>query len=213
MVIAAMRRIPQQVASMKAGRWQDGVGHSLRFKTLGIYGYGRIGKVVAEYGRAFGMHVVIWASEPSRARAEADGLEVAPGKEAFFAQCDVVSLHMRLVEATRGIVTTEDLARMKASALLVNTSRAGLIETGALVDALRSGRPGMAAIDVYETEPLVDTDDPLFHMDNVVCTPHIGYVSRDEWEIQFGDIFDQITAFAAGSPTNVVNPGVLVRRR
>ena len=213
LVIAGMRRIPQQVASMKAGHWQDGVGHSLLFKTLGIYGYGRIGKVVAEYGRAFGMNVVFWASEASRARAEADGLVVATSKEAFFEQCDVLSLHMRLVEATRGIVTAEDLARMKASALLVNTSRAGLIEPGALVEALLFGRPGMAAVDVYETEPLVDTDDPLFHMDNVVCTPHIGYVSRDEWEIQFSDIFDQINAFAAGSPINVVNPEVLDHRR
>jgi len=213
LVIAGMRRIPQQVASMKAGHWQDGVGRSLLFRTLGIYGYGRIGKVVAEYGRAFGMNVVFWASEASRARAEADGLVVATSKEAFFEQCDVLSLHMRLVEATRGIVTAEDLARMKPSALLVNTSRAGLIEPGALVDALLAGRPGMAAVDVYETEPLVDTDDPLFHMDNVVCTPHIGYVSRDEWEIQFSDIFDQINAFAAGSPINVVNPVVLDHRR
>ena len=213
LVIAGMRRIPQQVASMKAGHWQDGVGRSLLFRTLGIYGYGRIGKVVAEYGRAFGMNVVFWASEASRARAEADGLVVATSKEAFFEQCDVLSLHMRLVEATRGIVTAEDLARMKPSALLVNTSRAGLIEPGALVEALLFGRPGMAAVDVYETEPLVDTDDPLFHMDNVVCTPHIGYVSRDEWEIQFSDIFDQINAFAAGSPINVVNPEVLDHRR
>ena len=213
LVIAGMRRIPQQVASMKAGHWQDGVGRSLLFRTLGIYGYGRIGKVVSEYGRAFGMNVVFWASEASRARAEADGLVVATSKEAFFEQCDVLSLHMRLVEATRGIVTAEDLARMKPSALLVNTSRAGLIEPGALVEALLFGRPGMAAVDVYETEPLVDTDDPLFHMDNVVCTPHIGYVSRDEWEIQFSDIFDQINAFAAGSPINVVNPVVLDHRR
>ena len=213
LVIAGMRRIPQQVASMKAGHWQDGVGRSLLFRTLGIYGYGRIGKVVAEYGRAFGMNVVFWASEASRARAEADGLVVATSKEAFFEQCDVLSLHMRLVEATRGIVTAEDLARMKPSALLVNTSRAGLIEPGALVEALLFGRPGMAAVDVYETEPLVDTDDPLFHMDNVVCTPHIGYVSRDEWEIQFSEIFDQINAFAAGSPINVVNPVVLDHRR
>jgi D-3-phosphoglycerate dehydrogenase len=213
LVIAGMRRIPQQVASMKAGHWQDGVGRSLLFRTLGIYGYGRIGQVVAEYGRAFGMNVVFWASEASRARAEADGLVVATSKEAFFEQCDVLSLHMRLVEATRGIVTAEDLARMKPSALLVNTSRAGLIEPGALVEALLFGRPGMAAVDVYETEPLVDTDDPLFHMDNVVCTPHIGYVSRDEWEIQFSDIFDQINAFAAGSPINVVNPVVLDHRR
>jgi D-3-phosphoglycerate dehydrogenase / 2-oxoglutarate reductase len=213
LVIAAMRRIPQQVASMKAGQWQDSVGHSLLFKTLGIYGYGRIGKVVADYGRAFGMNVVFWASETSRAGAAADGVVVAASRETFFEQCDVLSLHMRLVESTRGIVTPADLARMKSTALLVNTSRAGLIEPGALVEALRLGRPGMAAVDVYETEPLVHTTNPLLQMDNVICTPHIGYVSRDEWEIQFSDIFDQINAFATGSPTNVVNAEVLDHRR
>jgi D-3-phosphoglycerate dehydrogenase / 2-oxoglutarate reductase len=213
LVIAAMRRIPQQVASMKAGRWQDGVGHSLRSKTLGVYGYGRIGKVVADYGRAFGMNVVVWASEASRAKVAADGGVVAASKETFFEQCDVLSLHMRLGDPTRGIVTRDDLARMKPTALLVNTSRAALIEPGALVDALLQGRPGMAAVDVYESEPVVDTTFPLLHMDSVICTPHIGYVSRDEWEIQFATIFDQINAFAAGSPTNVVNPEVLDHRR
>jgi D-3-phosphoglycerate dehydrogenase / 2-oxoglutarate reductase len=209
LVIAAMRRIPQQVASMKAGHWQDSVGQSLRSKTLGIYGYGRIGNVVAEYGRAFGMNVVFWASEHSRTRASTDGVVVAASREAFFEQSDVVSLHMRLVASTRGVVTAADLARMKSTALLVNTSRAGLIEPSALIDALQRGRPGMAAVDVYETEPLVDTSNPLLQMDTVICTPHIGYVSRDEWEIQFSDIFDQINTFAAGSPTNVVNPDVL----
>jgi D-3-phosphoglycerate dehydrogenase len=213
LVIAAMRRIPQQVASMKAGYWQDSVGQSLRSKTLGVYGYGRIGNVVADYGRAFGMNVVFWASESSRARAVADGVAIAASQDAFFEQCDVVSLHLRLVDATRGIVTRADLARMKPTALIVNTSRSGLIEPGALVDALRQGRPGMAAVDVYDTEPLVDTNDPLLSMDNVICTPHVGYVSRDEWEVQFSDVFDQINAFAAGSPTNVVNPDVLDHRR
>ena len=211
LVLAGMRQIPQQVASMKAGGWQMGVGQSLMFKTLGIYGYGRIGKVIAGYGRAFGMNVMIWASEVSRAKAQADGLVVATSKEEFFEQCDVVSLHLRLVESTRGIVGAADLALMKPTALLVNTSRAGLIEPDALVDALQSGRPGMAAVDVYETEPLVDTGHPLLQMENVVCTPHIGYVSRDEWEIQFADVFDQITAYAAGSPINVVNPEALGR--
>ena len=209
LVLAAMRQLPQQVASLKAGTWQAGVGRTVLFKTLGIYGYGRIGKVVAGYGQAFGMNVVIWAREASRARAEADGLVVAESREAFFAGCDVVSLHMRLVEATRGIVSAADLALMKPTALLVNTSRAGLAEPGALVAALRAGRPGMAALDVYEEEPLVDVSHPLLTMDNVVCTPHIGYVSRDEYEIQFADIFDQIIAYAAGTPINVVNPDVL----
>jgi D-3-phosphoglycerate dehydrogenase len=209
LIIAGMRRIPQQVASMKAGRWQDGVGHSLRHKTLGVYGYGRIGRVVADYGRAFAMNVVFWASESSRARAAADGAVVAASRDAFFETSDVLSLHLRLVDATRGIVTRADLARMKPTALLVNTSRAGLVEPGALVDALQQRRPGMVALDVYDTEPLVDTASPLLQMDNVICTPHIGYVSRDEWEIQFADVFDQVNAFAAGSPTNVVNPEVL----
>jgi D-3-phosphoglycerate dehydrogenase len=213
LVLAAMRRIPQQVASMKAGHWQDSVGHSLIGKRLGIYGYGRIGKVVANYGHAFGMDVEFWASETSRARADDDGASVASSRDAFFEQADVLTLHLRLVPSTRGIVTPADLARMKPTALAVNASRAGLIEPGALVEALQRGRPGMAAVDVYETEPLVDPTDPLLRMDNVVCTPHIGYVSRDEWEIQFSDIFDQINAYAAGSPTNVVNPDVLHHRR
>jgi D-3-phosphoglycerate dehydrogenase len=205
LVLAAMRQIPQQVASLKAGSWQMGVGRTLLFKTLGIYGYGRIGKVVAGYGKAFGMHVVIWAREASRAQAQADGLVVAESKDAFFETCDVVSLHMRLVDATRGIVTAADLAHMKPTALLVNTSRAGLIEPGALVAALRAGRPAMAAVDVYEDEPLVDAAHPLLGMENVVATPHIGYVSREEWELQFADVFDQINAYAAGAPINVVN--------
>jgi D-3-phosphoglycerate dehydrogenase / 2-oxoglutarate reductase len=213
LVIAGMRRIPQQVESMKEGHWQHGVGQSLASKTLGIYGYGRIGRLVADYGRAFGMEVVFWASESSRGRARDDGEAVAADSEAFFGECDVISLHLRLVEATRAIVTRSDLDQMKPNALLVNTSRAGLVEPGAMVGALRAGRPGMAAVDVYEREPLTDTDDPLLHMDNVICTPHIGYVSTDEWELQFSEIFDQVNAFAAGAPTNVVNPDVLASRR
>jgi D-3-phosphoglycerate dehydrogenase / 2-oxoglutarate reductase len=214
LIIAGMRRIPQQVASMKAGRWQDGVGRTLRSATLGVYGYGRIGRVVADYGRAFGMHVVVWASEDSRARAEADGdVTVAESREAFFEECDVLTLHMRLVEATKGIVTASDLARMKSTALLVNTSRAGLIGPGQLLEALRQGRPGSAALDVYDDEPLLDPADPLLQMDNVICTPHIGYVTREEWEMQFSDIFEQIVAYDAGAPINVINPEVLTRRR
>jgi D-3-phosphoglycerate dehydrogenase len=213
LVLATMRHIPQQVASLKAGRWQMGIGHTLRDKTLGIYGYGRIGSVVAGYGKAFGMRVLVWAREPAMAQARADGYEIAASKAAFFESCDVLSLHMRLVAATRGIVTAEDLARMKPSALLVNTSRAGLVAQGALVEALKAGRPGMAAVDVFDTEPLRDVDDPLLTLPNVVATPHIGYVSRDEYQIQFTDIFDQIAAYAAGAPINVVNPGVLTHRR
>jgi D-3-phosphoglycerate dehydrogenase / 2-oxoglutarate reductase len=213
LVLAAMRALPQQMAALKAGHWQIGVGHTLRGKTLGIYGYGRIGAVVAGYGKAFGMKVVVWAREPAMAQARADGYETAASKAEFFEACDVLSLHMRLVAATRGIVTADDLARMKPTSLLVNTSRAPLIEPNALVNALRAGRPGMAAVDVFEKEPLRDTGDPLLTMDNVVCTPHIGYVTRDEYELQFTDIFDQILAYAAGTPTNVVNPDVMGRRR
>jgi D-3-phosphoglycerate dehydrogenase len=213
LILSAMREIPQQVASLKAGTWQAGVGRTLLFKTLGVFGYGRIGQVVAGYGQAFGMNVVVWAQEASRAKAAADGVAVAASKEAFFETCDVVSLHLRLIDATRGIVTAADLARMKPTALLVNTSRAGLIEPGALVASLRAGRPGMAAVDVYEHEPLVDPSDPLLLLDNVVATPHIGYVTRDEWEVQFADVFDQINAYASGTPSNVVNPEVLAHRR
>jgi D-3-phosphoglycerate dehydrogenase len=209
LVLAAMRQIPQQMAALEAGKWQIGVGSTLRGKTLGIYGYGRIGSVVAGYGRAFGMKVSVWAREAALARARADGYSAATSKEAFFEECNILSLHMRLVDATRGIVTAADLARMKPTALLVNTSRAPLIAPGALVNALRAGRPGLAAVDVYEEEPVRDPAHPLLTMDNVVCTPHIGYVSRDEYEIQFTEIFDQIIAYAAGSPMNVVNPEAL----
>ncbi len=209
LIIAATRQIPQQMAALKAGKWQIGVGHGLREKTLGIYGYGRIGGTVAGYGKAFGMKVLVWAREASLHRARMDGYAAASGKRAFFAECDVISLHMRLVEETRGIVTAADLACMKPTALLVNTSRAPLIAPGTLVNALRAGRPGMAAVDVYEQEPLRDPHNPLLTMDNIVCTPHIGYVTRDEYEIQFSDIFDQITAYVAGNPVNVVNPKVL----
>ena len=206
LVLAAMRQIPQQVAALKSGQWQTGVGLSLRGKTLGIYGYGRIGAVVAGYGKAFGMKVLVWGRPASLARAEADGYDVAASKQAFFEQCDVLSVHMRLVDGTRGIVTGVDLARMKATALLVNTSRAGLIEPGALVAALKAGCPGMASVDVYEQEPVLNASHPLLALNNAVCTPHIGYVTREEYEIQFADIFDQILAYAAGTPINVVNP-------
>jgi len=210
LVLAAMRDIPRQVASLKTGGWQSGVGRSLRRKTLGIYGYGRIGQMVAGYGTAFGMNVLVWARPDSLARARGDHLATATSKEIFFETCDVLCLHMRLVPATRGMVTRDDLGRMKPTALLVNTSRAALIEPGTLLEALRAGRPGMAALDVFEHEPVRDPTDPLLTMDNVVCTPHIGYVTREEWELQFSDIFDQINAYEAGSPINVVNPEVRV---
>ena len=211
LIIAAMRRLPQQMAALKDGSWQNGVGNTLRGRTLGIFGYGRIGSAIAGYGTAFAMNVVVWASEASRARAAADCYAVAESKQAFFEQCDVITLHLRLYDPTRGIVTAADLAHMKPTALLVNTSRAPLIEKGALVDALRSGRPGMAAIDVWEDEPMTNTEHPLLHMDNVICTPHIGYVTHEEYETQFTDIFDQVVAYAAGRPINVINSEVLNR--
>ncbi|WP_089175555.1 D-2-hydroxyacid dehydrogenase family protein [Bosea sp. AS-1] len=206
LVLAAARQLPAQFASLRAGQWIAGVGHTLRGKVLGIYGWGRIGEVVAGYGRAFGMEVLVWAREASRERARSQGWSVAGSKEAFFASCDVVSLHMRLVPATRGIVTGADLALMKPTAVIVNTSRAGLIEPGALVAALEAGRPGMAAVDVFETEPLRNAADPLINLPNVVATPHIGYVTQEEFDLQFADVFDQINAFAAGSPINMINP-------
>lgn len=213
LILAAVRQIPQQMASLKTGTWQTGVGSTLRGKTIGLYGYGRIAKAVAEYATVFGMKVLVWAREKSRDRARADGYDVAASKQDFFARSDVLSLHMRLVDATRHIVTTNDLALMKPDALLVNTSRAPLIAPDALVAALKKGRPGMAAVDVYEDEPVRNPDLPLLNMPNVICTPHIGYVTVDEYEIHFTDIFDQILAYADGSPINVVNPDALADAR
>jgi len=213
LVLAAARQLPQQMAALKAGKWQTSVGTTLRDKTLGIFGYGRIGATVAGYGKAFGMHVMAWAREKSLARARLDGYAVARSKAEFFETCDVISLHMRLVPATHHIVKAEDLARMKPDAILVNTSRAALIEPGALVAALAVGRPGYAAVDVFEDEPIRDPDFPLFAFERAVVTPHIGYVTREEYETQFIDIFDQIIAFAAGRPINVVNPDVLAHAR
>lgn len=209
LIIATMRHIPQEVAALKAGRWQSTVGSGLRGKTLGVYGYGRIGAVVAGYGKAFGMKVLVWGRQGSHERARADGYSVAQSKETFFSDSDVISLHLRMIEATRGIVTAADLARMKPTSLIVNTSRAGLIEAGALEQALKQGRPGMAAIDVFEDEPVLNAGHPLLKLDNAVCTPHIGYVERAGYERIFGNIFEQIAAFAAGKPINMVNPEVL----
>ena len=209
LILASARQLPQQMAALKAGCWQIGVGTTLRGKTLGTFGYGRIGATVAGYGKAFGMNVLVWAREESRARARADGYATAQSKAEFFASCDVVSLHMRLVPVTRHIVKADDLARMRPDAILVNTSRAPLIEPGALLAALAAGRPGYAAVDVFEDEPMRDLEFPLLRFEQVVATPHIGYVTREEYETQFIDVFDQIAAFAAGTPINVVNPDVL----
>ena len=213
LIIAAFRRIPQEMAALKAGRWQAyPIGTGLRGKTLGIFGYGKIGAVVAGYGKAFGMNVVAWGRPTTLDKARADGYQVAASKDEFFAQSDVVSLHLRLIPETRGIVTAADLARMKPTALIVNTSRAGLIAPGALEAALRAGRPGMAAVDVYEDEPVVGGRHSLLAMDNVVCAPHLGYVERDGLEHMFGLVFDEVLAYADGKPINVVNPEVLEKR-
>ncbi len=213
LTMACARQLPQQVQSLQAGRWQMGVGYTLRGKTCGIFGYGRIGATVAGYAKAFGMRVLVWARPDSLRKAVSDGHEAATDKAAFFASSDVLSLHMRLVPATRGIVAAEDLARMKPGAILINTSRAPLIAPGALVAGLSAGRPFMAGVDVFESEPLQGVDavrrDPLLRHPRVVATPHIGYVTHEEWDLQFSDIFDQINAFKAGRPINMINPGVM----
>jgi D-3-phosphoglycerate dehydrogenase / 2-oxoglutarate reductase len=213
LVLASLRRIPQEAARMRSGLWQGSVGTSLHGRTLGIWGFGRIGALVAGYGRAFGMRVLVWGRESTQEKARAAGMEVAASGAALFEQADVLSLHMRLTDATRGIVTAGDLARMQSKALIVNTSRAELIAPGALEAALAAGRPGMAALDVFEHEPILGTPHPLANHERVLCTPHIGYVERDAFEFGFTHAFDQVNAWAAGNPVNVVNPDVLPHRR
>lgn len=208
LILASARQIPQQMASLRAGTWQMGVGQSLAGRRLGLYGYGRIARQVAKYARAFDMKVWWWASDAGRARAAADGEDVAPSRGAFFGQSDFVSLHVRLTPATRGIITADDLMAMRPGASFVNTSRAGLVEEGALLRALEARRPGRLALDVFETEPLTDTADPLISHPGVIATPHIGFVTEDELDMQFADIYDQINAFAGGAPVNMINPEV-----
>jgi D-3-phosphoglycerate dehydrogenase len=224
MIMAATRRLPQYISSLKHGAWQQsglksasmppnfGIGHVLQGRVLGLWGYGKIGKLVAGYGKAFGMKVLVWGSEAARHRAIGDGLMVAESKEHFFASADVLSLHLRLNEQTRGLVTLQDLSLMKPTALLVNTSRAELIEPDALITSLNRGRPGMAAVDVFESEPILQ-GHPLLRLENCICTPHIGYVEQDSYELYFGAAFDNIVNFARGTPTNIVNPGALQNRR
>ncbi len=207
LILAGYRQIPEQVASLKAGDWQAGVGRTLRGRTLGLYGYGRIAQAVAGYAEALGMKVIWWGSDAGQARAKADGQAVAPSREAFFADADIVSLHVRLKPETRGIITAADLAQMSPRCLLVNTSRSGLIAPGALEAEVARDRI-FAAVDVFETEPLTDTDHPLLTAPNVLATPHIGYVTEDEFDLQFSDIFDQINAYAEGAPIHMINPEV-----
>jgi D-3-phosphoglycerate dehydrogenase len=220
LIMAAMRRLPQYIGNLKHGAWQQsglkaasmppnfGLGTTLRGRTLGIWGYGRIGQLVAGYGRAFGMQVLVWGSEGSRAKALGDGYLAAESRDDFFAQCDVLSVHLRLNDATRGIVRLEDLARMKPTALFVNTSRAELVEDSALVSALNKGRPGMAAVDVFESEPILQ-GHPLLRLENAICTPHIGYVEQDSYEQYFGAAFQHIVNFIANRPSGIVNPDAL----
>lgn len=208
LILASYRQIPQQAASLKAGTWQMGVGRTLRGRTLGLYGYGRIAGAVSGYAQALGVNVQWWASEAGRARAAADGAQVAESRAAFFATSDVVSLHVRLKPATRGIITADDLAAMQPRSLLVNTSRAGLIAPGVLEAEIARGRIH-AAVDVFDTEPMVDTANILAMHPNVLATPHIGYVTEDEFDLQFSDIFDQVNAFAQGAPIHVINPEAL----
>lgn len=211
LILACARQLPQQMASLQAGHWQRAPGQTLRGRTLGLYGHGRIGRQVAVYARAFGMNVLWWGSDEGRARAAAEGQTVATDRAAFFAQSDFVSLHLRLTDRSRGLVTAGDLALMKPTASLINTSRAGLIAPGALLAALSAGRPGRAGIDVFDTEPLTDPDDPLISHPAVVATPHIGFVTEDELEAQFSDIYALVNAYDAGTPVAMVNPEVLQR--
>jgi D-3-phosphoglycerate dehydrogenase len=224
LVMAASRRLPQYISHLKHGAWQQaglksasmpsnfGLGTVLKGKTLGIWSYGKIGQIIAGYGRAFGMRVLVWGRDASREKAIADGFDVANSKSEFFEQSDVLSLHIRLTEETRGIVTLDDLSQMKPSALLVNTSRAELIEPEALISALNRGRPGLAAIDVFESEPILQ-GHALLRLENCICTPHIGYVELDSYELYFGAAFDNVVNFIKGTPTNIVNPGALQVRR
>ncbi|MCR5881767.1 D-2-hydroxyacid dehydrogenase family protein [Rhizobacter sp. J219] len=220
LIMAAMRRLPQYIGNLKHGAWQQsglksasmpsnfGIGMVLQGKTLGIWGYGRIGELVAGYGRAFGMKVIVWGSESSREKAVAAGHTAAESREAFFERSDVLSLHKRLSDETRGMVKLDDLTRMKPTALLINTSRAELIEEGALVSALNRGHPGMAAVDVFESEPILQ-GHPLLRLENAICTPHIGYVEQDSYEMYFGAAFDHVVNFVNGNPTGIVNPAAL----
>jgi D-3-phosphoglycerate dehydrogenase len=222
--MAAMRRLPQYIATLKHGGWQQsgmksasmppnfGLGVVLRGRTLGIWGYGKVGQLVAGYGKAFGMQVMVWGSQEAREKAANDGYQVASSREELFSVSDVLSLHLRLADETAGVVTLEDLGRMKPTSPLVNTSRAELIEHDALIAALNRGRPGMAAVDVFESEPILQ-GHALLRLENCICTPHIGYVELDSYELYFGAAFDNVVNFIRGTPTNIVNPGALQVRR
>ncbi|MDO8702868.1 MAG: D-2-hydroxyacid dehydrogenase family protein [Undibacterium sp.] len=219
LIMASSRKIPQYSANLRDGLWQmasispqrNGLGRVLKRRTLGIWGYGKIGKLLAGYGKAFGMQVVIWGGAASRAQAQQDGYQAAISREAFFSESDIISLHLRLNDATRHIVSAADLRLMKPDALFVNTSRAELVQAGTLESALQQGHPGFAALDVFETEPLL-VHHPLLRMENVLATPHLGYVEQDSYEIVFRAAFQNILDFANGTPGNVLNPAASGKR-
>ena len=212
LILAALRHIPREVRQLREGNWQSTLGTCIKGKTLGIYALGRIGSIVANVGRAFGARVLCWGREGSMGRARELGFDIADSREAFFREVDILSLHIPLNKETRGIVTGQDLAQMKTAALIVNSSRAGLIAEGALLKALNAGRPGFAAVDVYEDEPVIGGTHPLLKLDNVTCTPHLGYVTRETYDTYFEVIVDQILAYAAGKPINVINPQVIGKK-
>ncbi len=212
LILASLRHLPYEVARLKQGHWHTTIGTRLFGRTLGVYAFGHIGAAVACVGKAFGMQVVCWGREGSTARARAEGFEIAASREAFFEHADVISLHLPSNNETRGIVNADDLGRMKPTALLVNTSRAPIIAEGALVAALQQGRPGFAAVDVYEEEPVVDANHPLLQMPNVLCTPHLGYAERGGYEALYTLAVDQLLAFVEGQPINVVNPEAVGKR-
>ena len=212
LILSALRNLPFEVRRLKEGHWQSTLGIGVNGKTLGIYAYGKIGSIVAAAGKAFGARVVCWGREGSTGRAKAAGFEVAKSREEFFAECDIISLHLPLNKDTRGIVTGDDLARMKPTALIANASRSGLIAKGALEEALKAGRPGRAAVDVYDQEPVLGAEHPLLKMNNVTCTPHLGYVTRESYEEYYAVVVDDILAFAAGKPRNVLNPDVFGKK-
>jgi D-3-phosphoglycerate dehydrogenase len=212
LILAALRHIPYEAQRLKQGHWQSTLGVCVKGKILGVYAFGRIGGLVANVGRAFGARVLCWGREGSLGRARAAGFDVAESRSGFFAETDILSLHLPLNTETRGIVTHEDLSRMKPTALLVNTSRAGIIAEGALAESLKAGRPGSAAVDVFEDEPVLGAAHPLLKMDNVIATPHLGYVERENYELYYGLVVDQILAYAAGNPINVLNPEAIRKK-
>jgi len=212
LILAALRHIPDEVRRLREGQWQSTLGIGIQGKTLGIYAFGKIGSIVAGVGKAFGAKVICWGREGSTGRARAAGFEVAKSREEFFSAADILSLHLPLNKETRGIVSRDDLAQMKPTALIVNASRAGLIADGALVEALKAGRPGMAAVDVYEDEPVIGANHPLLKMDNVTCTPHLGYVTREGYEDYYSVVVEDILAYAAGKPNHVLNPAAVAGR-